>query len=822
MLYTTTPIAPEADLPNPNVVGTHKRNVSLTTALVPDVSEVVTSFNGLITPSTVAKLENEHAVAASEALAQVTKSEQQCLLFPTYATRMVADSKNPTQDWDVRVMGWAFAQNPASTRRRLVMGLARTVAGVSRASDPAATDLFESRFGFFLARNVRDQSFTVEVIGTTATNHMGIDADDPNPAESQHLPHDDPKAKTAMLAEPAAPRTPSAASDRTLIDQDSFGETLADSEDEEADTIPEQPQDYFSQIPASVPVPTSSVSTSLSPASTTNTPNSSVASSLTSSDSSTSSSTSTSPATPISSSSTSISSSSTSTSLATATTGHFIGSLRIPTSLVAEWGKEQSKSDPRLLKIRAFSGFADSPSYGFVSLIEPDGVSVISDIDDTIKDTQILAGTRVVLSNTFLNEAKQVPGMAELYMRWHSHLLTIVTFHLLSTSPGLPHQYDMGAAFHYVSNSPFQLLPMLQSFFRRSNFPPGSAHLRLYSGVLAKFTEVPGQAKRDRILEIMNDFPDRRFVLIGDSGEIDLEIYSRIAKENTGRVIAIFVRDVTTRAFQEKLEKEREKVLAAQATQGVSRTRSFPLSFGTVGSLASLDSVRSEPTVTITQTPMSEEPDEWFTPTEVMMPKREVPTSAPMASRSSRRSSRPSLFSRSSSSMMTPESERLSSGAPTTPSSSRPSLTSRSSSTISTSSVFPRPSRFGITSSFKRAFGYDTSAAPLVPTPSLSTSTVTATARPAFPIPTPSRSASTMSTKSTMSTRSSTMLVRNEVDMLNDRVRKAREELEETGTKVVLFQKADELGQCGEVEEALRGYLNGKQKMMAPNRLDRA
>lgn len=289
---------------------------------------------------------------------------------------------------------------------------------------------------------------------------MGIDADDPNPAEEQHLPAD------TMV--PPSPCTPSASSDRTLFDptgrgydDDPFGETVAyvggekeaedlleqeiedagadltdlniaaqepqsrrhhhhyhhhhhhylhfrrhhrhdkkSSPDEEANTVTIDSTatlDYFH-----LPVPTTS---SVPPSSNTSTSFSSPISSTN--------------VTPASSTASIMITTSTSTSLSTATTGHFSGKLRVPTALVDEWGREQVGSNrPRLLKIRAFSSAADVPSYGLVSLIEPTGVSVISDIDDTIKDTQVLAGARVVLSNTFLMEAKEVPRMAEAYRHW--------------------------------------------------------------------------------------------------------------------------------------------------------------------------------------------------------------------------------------------------------------------------------------------------------------------------------------------------------------------------------------------------------------------
>lgn len=89
-------------------------------------------------------------------------------------------------------------------------------------------------------------------------------------------------------------------------------------------------------------------------------------------------------------------------------------------------------------------------------------------------------------------------------------------------------------------------MPMLGKFLRESQFPPGSMHLRDDARLISRLVETPGQAKREAILQILLDFPQRKFVLIGDSGEIDLEIYTRIAAEYPDQIMKIFIRDVTT------------------------------------------------------------------------------------------------------------------------------------------------------------------------------------------------------------------------------------------------------------------------------------
>ncbi|CAO3592535.1 unnamed protein product [Absidia cylindrospora] len=163
------------------------------------------------------------------------------------------------------------------------------------------------------------------------------------------------------------------------------------------------------------------------------------------------------------------------------------------------------------------------PQLGQIDMIEPTGVSVISDIDDTIKVTDILDGRDMILQNTFFRKAKQVSGMSNVYQSWFSE----------------------GVAIHYVSNSPWQVYPALQEFLQDNQFPQGSIHLRLVSTqslILGK----PGKHKLDTIASILEDFPQRKFILIGDSGEIDPEIYAKIYHQYPDQIVKILIHDVTS------------------------------------------------------------------------------------------------------------------------------------------------------------------------------------------------------------------------------------------------------------------------------------
>jgi hypothetical protein len=158
--------------------------------------------------------------------------------------------------------------------------------------------------------------------------------------------------------------------------------------------------------------------------------------------------------------------------------------------------------------------------------IGDEGISVVCDIDDTIKHTQVRQ-RREMLLNTFAREFTAVPGMAAWAQR------------MASTEPGI--------AFHYVSGSPLQLMLPLGVFLRSNRFPDGSVHLRSFSLHPSALLddEATSRHKQAEITQLLTDHPRRRFVLVGDSGERDPEVYGALAREHASRIAAVLIRDVT-------------------------------------------------------------------------------------------------------------------------------------------------------------------------------------------------------------------------------------------------------------------------------------
>ncbi len=156
---------------------------------------------------------------------------------------------------------------------------------------------------------------------------------------------------------------------------------------------------------------------------------------------------------------------------------------------------------------------------------------VISDIDDTILHTGVtsLMRWRVILNTFFTDFGNRTPlkGAVKLYQKLH--------------------QGSTGQAANpifYVSNSPWNLYNYLQGFIRNNNFPKGAILLRDFRTPFDKTPRPEKPHKQHEIRNILNTYPELSFVLIGDSGEHDADIYIEIAEEFPERIKAIYLRSV--------------------------------------------------------------------------------------------------------------------------------------------------------------------------------------------------------------------------------------------------------------------------------------
>jgi len=168
----------------------------------------------------------------------------------------------------------------------------------------------------------------------------------------------------------------------------------------------------------------------------------------------------------------------------------------------------------------------DSKAVGSV-LVPPQSAAfgVISDIDDTIvytHATSLLGMTRSIIRNA----ASRLPfeGVAELYRQLH-----------LDRNP-----------IFYVSSSPWNLYELLHDFMDLNGIPHGPMLLQDWGIdesrlILAAHSD----HKLEQIGRLIDFYPELKFVLIGDSGQHDPEIYLQVIQGHPGRVLAAFIRDVT-------------------------------------------------------------------------------------------------------------------------------------------------------------------------------------------------------------------------------------------------------------------------------------
>lgn len=167
---------------------------------------------------------------------------------------------------------------------------------------------------------------------------------------------------------------------------------------------------------------------------------------------------------------------------------------------------------------------------------------VISDIDDTILPSGATRLTTLA-RKTFLHNARtRLPfdGAAAFYRA-------------LAQGPngdGPPVN-----PFFYVSSSPWNLYDFLEDFFDLNGVPEGPILLRDLGVDAEKFIKEGHSHKLDKIERVLGAFPDLPFVLIGDSGQEDPELYLESVKRHPRRIRAIYIRDVSDRPRDEEVQR---------------------------------------------------------------------------------------------------------------------------------------------------------------------------------------------------------------------------------------------------------------------------
>ncbi len=191
-----------------------------------------------------------------------------------------------------------------------------------------------------------------------------------------------------------------------------------------------------------------------------------------------------------------------------------------------------------------------------VLIPSPDAeLAVVSDLDDTVirtRSTELLQQLEIIFGKGARSRTP-FPGVSALYRA-------------LALGPD-----DQGQnPIFYVSMSGWNLYDLFEEFMDLNGIPVGPLFLSDLRLIEAK-SEVVGSThhKFESIDLLIRTYPELPFILIGDSGQQDPELYRKIVKEHPGRVKAIYIHDVSP----DSRDREVEQIANELAEQGIAMVR---------------------------------------------------------------------------------------------------------------------------------------------------------------------------------------------------------------------------------------------------------
>lgn len=163
---------------------------------------------------------------------------------------------------------------------------------------------------------------------------------------------------------------------------------------------------------------------------------------------------------------------------------------------------------------------------------------VISDIDDTVVRADVANLVRLVADVVFGSAHTRMPfpGVAAFFRALHRGV------HGRATNPVF-----------YVSNGPWNLYDAFIHFLELHEIPVGPVELRDWGPLWDEARRIGRREDKTAAVErIFETIPDLPFLLVGDSGELDPEIYRDIVHRFPARVPAVYIRDVSRDPLRKK------------------------------------------------------------------------------------------------------------------------------------------------------------------------------------------------------------------------------------------------------------------------------
>jgi phosphatidate phosphatase APP1 len=190
------------------------------------------------------------------------------------------------------------------------------------------------------------------------------------------------------------------------------------------------------------------------------------------------------------------------------------------------------------IALEVLSPPSTGPGLGQTGVLVPSPAArfgVISDIDDTVIQTDVARLLAMVADVAFgsAHTRAPFPGVAAFFRALHAGTGTAL-------SPVF-----------YVSNGPWNLYDVFEHFLELRGIPPGPVELRDWGPPWREIRRVGRyEHKLESIRRIFRTLPSLPFILIGDSGEDDPEIYRDLVHEYPARVPAVYIRDVSRRPLR--------------------------------------------------------------------------------------------------------------------------------------------------------------------------------------------------------------------------------------------------------------------------------
>lgn len=163
-----------------------------------------------------------------------------------------------------------------------------------------------------------------------------------------------------------------------------------------------------------------------------------------------------------------------------------------------------------------------------VCIVDPGAkIGLISDIDDTTMVTMLPRAFLAAYNSWFkrTNNRQPVEGMAELYKQ------------ILADNPKAP--------VFYLSTGAWNTYDTLQNFMQEHGFPKAPMLLTDWGPTQTKLFRSGSEHKKIQLRNLIIDFPDIKWILVGDDGQHDPLTYGHLVVDHPLHVSGIAIRNLT-------------------------------------------------------------------------------------------------------------------------------------------------------------------------------------------------------------------------------------------------------------------------------------